>query len=110
MNVEVVNDDRVALVIGGQTYPYKEGFETLEIQGGFEEVSDAQEYFRVVPEFNAADLERRELITKMLGPACLKNTVVAYCTTGSWTEGSASERFLEFLSRFACVEAVLKKE
>ena len=108
INVEVVNDDRVALVIGGNTYPCRASFEALDIQVRFFDVSGKEEYFRVVPEFDATDAARRVLITQVLGAACLKNTVVAYCTTGSWTRGSSSDSFLEFLSCFPGVERVLR--
>ena len=106
INVEVVDDERVALVIGGNTHPYRAAFEDLGIQGGFQDESGSAEYFRVIPEFHANDVLQRTLITQMMGAACLKNSVVGVRTSGSWKEETPAHEFLAFLYAFPGAERI----
>ena len=106
VNVEVVSDTRIALVVGGNTHSYRYGFEALQIDGGYVGVEGAEQYFRVLQEFDASDPDRRKLVSQMLGAACMKNAVVACRSTGSCAEASPAALFLQYLASFPGAELV----
>ena len=63
----------------------------------------------MIPEFDASDVDHSSLITKMLGAACLKNTVVALSTSGTWKDGSATDKFMKFLFGIPNLEKVVRR-
>ena len=106
ISVEIFNDDCVSLLIGGNTFSYRDGLDALQIHGGFESVKCVEGYLRVTHAMDPMDSKDRTLVANLLGPVCLKNAIVAYRSRGKCAAMSAADAFLDYVASFPGTELV----